>query len=111
LTWWTINNEEASAIFAKARESAARRGMLENFLMSEGFLSLDVNSRRRKWFKTTLPLHVACKRGDEKLVELLLTSGADATLLDSKGQTPADVTKKYNFNGSHDAVLRVLGQH
>jgi len=106
-----INDEEVTAMFAMARKSAARREMLEKFLMSEGFLSLDVNSRRRKWFKTTLPLHVACKRGDEKLVELLLTSGADATLLDSKRRAPADVAKKYNFNGSHDAVLRVLGQH
>jgi len=106
-----INDEEVAAIFAKAQEDAARREVLQDFLMVEGFLSSDVNSARRNLFKKTFPLHVACKRGNEKVVELLLASGADATLRDSKRRTPADVAKgcNCNGNGSHDAVLYALG--
>mmetsp|Transcript_32524 Transcript_32524/g.82892 ORF Transcript_32524/g.82892 Transcript_32524/m.82892 type:complete len:100 (+) Transcript_32524:330-629(+) len=99
-------------MFVKAREAAARRAEAElhAFLASEGF-GLDVNSLRRKFFRKTFPLHVACKRGDDRMVGLLVTSGADATSRDWRRRTPADVAKRYNRSGSHDAVLRALGCH
>jgi len=96
-------------MFTMAQENAARRKVLHDFLDLEGFPSLGVNSPRRRLFKKTFPLHVACKRGNKKVVELLLASGADKTLRDYKRQTPADVAKRWNCNGSHVAFLHALG--
>eukprot|EP00425_Heterocapsa_triquetra_P040123 CAMPEP_0195065160 /NCGR_PEP_ID=MMETSP0448-20130528/10899_1 /TAXON_ID=66468 /ORGANISM="Heterocapsa triquestra, Strain CCMP 448" /LENGTH=181 /DNA_ID=CAMNT_0040096231 /DNA_START=123 /DNA_END=668 /DNA_ORIENTATION=- len=98
------------ALFMRAQKNASRKKRLQDFLASEGF-DMDVNSSRRTLFKTTFPLHVACKRGDVKVVELLMTLGADETLQDSMKRTPADIAKKCNHSGSHDAVLRALGSH
>jgi len=102
-------DEECWELFMKAEARRERRKMLADFLLSEGFSPRNVNSSRRRLFRTTFPLHVACKRGDARMVELLLASGADATLRDSKGQTPVDVATRYNRKGSHMAVLQALG--
>mmetsp|Transcript_63447 Transcript_63447/g.163272 ORF Transcript_63447/g.163272 Transcript_63447/m.163272 type:complete len:197 (+) Transcript_63447:142-732(+) len=99
---------EISPRALEAKWGAASSRTLDNFLVREGFTS-GVNGRRRWLCRTTYPLHVACKQGYEKMVELLLASGADATLRDSERRTPAEVAKRYDCNGSHDAVLRALG--
>mmetsp|Transcript_57750 Transcript_57750/g.148561 ORF Transcript_57750/g.148561 Transcript_57750/m.148561 type:complete len:239 (-) Transcript_57750:288-1004(-) len=101
------SSEEVTAMLLEAQERAVRKSTVHEFLKNQGF-DLDVNSTRRKLFKTTFPLHVATKLGNEKMVELLLAMGADPKLQDSKRRTPAEVATKYNRDGSHDAVLRLL---
>jgi hypothetical protein len=39
------------------------------------------------------PLHWAAERGNRAMVELLLTSGADVSAKNNKGQTPLDVVE------------------
>jgi len=103
----TRSNEEVTAMLREAQARAVRKSTVHEFLKNQGF-DLDVNSTRRKLFKTTFPLHVATKLGNEKMVELLLAMGADPKLQDSKRRTPAEVAAKYSRDGSHDAVLRLL---
>mmetsp|Transcript_74654 Transcript_74654/g.192651 ORF Transcript_74654/g.192651 Transcript_74654/m.192651 type:complete len:227 (-) Transcript_74654:370-1050(-) len=81
---------------------------LMEFLFRQGF-SQDVNSQKLRLFRTTtFPLHVACKLGNLKMVKLLLAYGADKNLRDSRTRMPADIARRYNGRGSHDAILRAL---
>mmetsp|Transcript_35510 Transcript_35510/g.91302 ORF Transcript_35510/g.91302 Transcript_35510/m.91302 type:complete len:192 (+) Transcript_35510:108-683(+) len=101
-------DSEMTLLLIKTQERAVRKQQVREFLSREGFDEQDVNCARRWLFKVTFPLHVACRQGDDQMVELLLSSGADATLRDSGVRTAADVAKRYNRDGSHDAVLKEL---
>ena len=53
------------------------------------------------------PLHEACTQGDTKTVRALLIYGADATIRDANGQTPADRAAVHNQH----AVTKLLHKH
>jgi len=44
------------------------------------------------------PLHTACSLGNIKLIQLLLSFGADPTLKDARGKTPLDLAKRAGIN-------------
>jgi ankyrin repeat protein len=50
----------------------------------------DVNATQRNGFT---PLHEAAQHGDDELVELLLSAGADPTARTDAGDTPADTAE------------------
>lgn len=52
-------------------------------------------------------LHEACTQGDTKTVRVLLQCGADMTIRDNNGQTPADRASAHKQH----AVTRVLDRH
>merc|ERR1712232_1518597 len=96
-------------------EAACRKDELKanalkvhEFLKSHGFEG-DVNSKKRSMLKYRYPLHVAVKEQDAEMVKLLLLAGADKSLKDSFGYTPAQKAKQYSRyrNGFLD-VLREL---
>ena len=53
------------------------------------------------------PLHEACTHGDTKTVRALLKCGADQTIHDANGQTPADRAEAHNQR----AVMKLLEEH
>lgn len=53
------------------------------------------------------PLHEACTQGDMKTVGALLKYGADVTIRDANGQTPADRAEAHN----QYAVTKLLHKH
>ena len=50
------------------------------------------------------PLHHACRRGNTKMVELLLSSGANPLLPDNDGKPPSYVAKLFD----HQDILKLL---
>lgn len=50
----------------------------------------EVNAASREPFRTT-PLHGAARRGNVRIVETLLTNGADTTVTDYNGKTPREL--------------------
>ena len=52
-------------------------------------------------------LHEACTHGDTKTVRALLKCGADVTIKDTNGQTPADRAAAHNQH----AVTKILDKH
>lgn len=91
---------EKHALFLQDKET------LENFLTSRGYSS--VNSKRTKMLKSKYPLHSAVKDHSLKLVELLLSTGADPTSKNSAGLSPAHLAMKLNVQGSYDDIIRAL---
>ena len=65
----------------------------------------DVNAVSHR--KCSTPLHVAAQWGCHAIVALLLESGADLTLVDSKGETPRDVAVQEN----QDACVAAIDAH
>jgi ankyrin repeat protein len=49
-------------------------------------------------------LHLAARRGDEAIIDMLLIRGADATRKSEDGKTPADTAQE----GGHSALARLL---
>ncbi len=89
---------------AKERE---RKAHVAAFLKQNGFSG--VAAPKKSLFKTTYPIHVAAELGDERMVELLLLEGADATQKNSAGKTAAQLAQKKDKKGSHAPVVRALG--
>lgn len=48
--------------------------------------------------KGTTPLHVAARAGQALQVELLVANGANPSVIDTNGQTAADIAKYNIFN-------------
>ncbi|MEO9594611.1 ankyrin repeat domain-containing protein [Rhodopirellula bahusiensis] len=53
------------------------------------------------------PLHEACTQGDTKTVRALLKCGANETVRDANGQTPADRAASHNQH----AVIKLIDKH
>jgi len=82
-------------------------GKVEAFLSKHGFGS--VNAKKRRFLRSTYPLHIAASTGDAQTVSLLLEAGAEKDQKNSAGQTAAQVALKANRKGSHRDVLLALG--
>ena len=52
------------------------------------------------------PLHDACSSGQVNVVKLLLSHGADPTIRDNEGKSPADVVKANDVN--RQVILEAL---
>jgi len=81
--------------------------LLGKFLADNGFD--DPHQGRRRFWRTTYPLHVAAEKGNTKVVALLLSAGVMADQKNSSGRTALDVARKRNRNQSHQAVMLELG--
>ena len=51
------------------------------------------------------PIHLAAHLGDAELVRTLLARGADPEQKSSKGQTPSDIARAANRDGSHETWI------
>merc|ERR1712125_201975 len=120
--------EEAEAEWERAAEEVARQEAelktkaeadqkVSEFLKSHGFKG-DVNSKKRSMLKSRYPLHVAVKEQNAEMVKLLLSAGADKSLKNSSGYTPAQKAEQYYLqqyskqkkgDAKSTEVLRALG--
>ncbi len=79
-----LNNQGIAAIHLAAQNG--HKGMLR-VMIEKG---VDVNLMEDAPAESgTTPLHVACKYGQWEIVKLLMAAGADDTLKNAKGETPA----------------------
>jgi len=85
---------------------AAQREKVRIFLLEHGYLG--VNAKRTKMLKSKYALHSAVKLADAGMVQLLRAFGADNSLTNSAGETPAQLARKLNKGGTHDGVLAAL---
>merc|ERR1719284_226372 len=101
---------EASGL-AEERERWLRKTAVAAFLKDHGFSSV-VGSKRSLVppMKTTHPLHVAAERGQVRMVDMLLKEGANVQQKNSSGKTALQVAQEKDLDGSHEGVLRVLGE-
>lgn len=83
-----------------------RQARLHEFLAKNGFKH--VNSRVRRRVTYRYPLHVAVKRNNAEIVELLLKARADPTLVNSMGRTPNMLALELDSGGSHTEVIALL---
>jgi len=79
---------------------------LFDFLEANSFTN--VNDRRRRYMRTSCPLHVAVSQGKEEIVRLLVAYRADLTAKDSSGKTPLQLAEKSSRKGLRNGVLDAL---
>lgn len=82
---------------------------MQRFLVANDFAtvhSMRESALGRKYY----PLHAAVKKRDAQMVAFLLEFGANPEVRNSSGLTPEQYARRKNMLGSHDEVLRVLGQ-
>jgi len=109
---------QQSADEAARREAAEREAKAEadrkvkEYLLSHGFKD-DVNAKKSSMMKYKYPLHYAVKEQNTEMVSLLLSAGADKSLKNSSGKTPAQKAEQYTKQKKGDAisteVIRALG--
>jgi len=89
-----INAEQAAAERGARRVERFRK--VNEFLKMHGFKG-DVNSKKSysMFKKYKYPLHVAVKEQDVEMVQLLLLEGADQSMKNSSGYTPAEKAEQY----------------
>ena len=92
----------------KKDELKANAMKVHEFLKSHGFEG-GVNAKKRSMLKSRYPLHIAVKAQDAEMVKLLLLAGADKSLKDSTGYTPAQKAEQYSRHKKSSLdVLREL---
>merc|ERR1712232_998064 len=106
--------EEAARQAAELKAKAEADKKVSEFLKSHGFKD-DANSKKSSMLKSRYPLHVAVKEQNAEMVKLLLSAGADKSLKNSSGYTPAQKAEQYSKKSKGGwmptdwAVLRALG--
>jgi len=101
--------EEAARLAEeKHQEELATMSKINEWCKENGFA--DMHTKKKGGFisPSKFPLHEAVAKRNEEIVCLLLQYGADATVKNSKGQTPADLARKMNKGGSMDTILAKL---
>jgi len=92
----------------RQEQEPRRKVAVAAFLMDHGFTG-GVCGPKRSVLNMTYPLHRAAKLGNAAMGRFLLQEGADPAQTNTAGQTAAQVARKHDSDGSHAAVLRVLG--
>mmetsp|Transcript_65873 Transcript_65873/g.186177 ORF Transcript_65873/g.186177 Transcript_65873/m.186177 type:complete len:313 (-) Transcript_65873:37-975(-) len=92
----------------RQEQEPRRKVAVAAFLMDHGFTG-GVGGPKRSVLNTTYPLHRAAKLDNAAMVSFLLHAGADPAQKNTAGRTAAQVTRRHASDGSHAAVLRVLG--
>mmetsp|Transcript_120247 Transcript_120247/g.299964 ORF Transcript_120247/g.299964 Transcript_120247/m.299964 type:complete len:192 (-) Transcript_120247:305-880(-) len=98
-----------ASISGAARARRARGARVQRFLVANDFTTVHA-SRESRLGRRCFPLHDAVRQRDAQMVALLLEFGANPTVKNSAGQTPEQLARCKNMWGSHDEVLRVLGE-
>lgn len=83
-----------------------RKAAVLAFLQEHGFSSVD--KAKRKMLRKNYPIHVAAEKGDDRMVQMLLKEGADASQRNSAGRTAMQIAVDKDRENSHQAVVRVL---
>jgi len=90
----------------RAEKKAMDAEMVNDFLIKHGYCG--VNVKRTKMLKSKYPLHTAVKLTDDKMVQLLVSAGANRRLRNSAGETPKQLAGRLAVGNSHAAVLAAL---
>lgn len=90
-----------------AAATATRKAAVQAFLKEHGYAGPAAS--KRTLMKTTYPLHEAAKRGDAKMVTMLLEEGASQKQQNSRGKTALQRAQQADRKGSHAEVIRLLG--
>lgn len=77
------------------------------FLSQNGFGGI-TTKRGMRMLKINYPLHVAVTQQNAEMVRLLIQARADTVQVNSSGQTPLQLAKRSNRNGTHDQVVEAL---
>lgn len=80
--------------------------LLKAFLAKHGFA--DAHARKRRFLRSTYPLHMAAHEGNAAVVLALLAEGAQKEQKNSIGMTAEEVARRANKEGSHQKVLEAL---
>mmetsp|Transcript_108659 Transcript_108659/g.286593 ORF Transcript_108659/g.286593 Transcript_108659/m.286593 type:complete len:319 (-) Transcript_108659:741-1697(-) len=97
------------AIRTEAKRLASereRKAAVLAFLQEHGFSSVD--KAKRKMLRKNYPIHVAAEKGDDRMVQMLLKEGADASQRNSAGRTAMQIAVDKDRDNSHQAVVRTL---
>ncbi|CAE7208166.1 unnamed protein product [Symbiodinium sp. CCMP2592] len=88
---------------------------ISTWLRFHNFREMDVNEQQvpSGCFLITrpesmCPLHVAAKRGHERIIKFLLMARADPTLKTSRGRTALEIARKADVKGSHRETVEAL---
>lgn len=92
---------------AETGDSGSDDALVSTFLEKHGLR--DVNAKKRRFLRSTYPLHLAVQEGNPRLVVAILARGAKKEQKNSLGMTAEEVAKKSNKDGSHRQVLEALG--
>jgi len=99
--------DEVQLMRQQSRQEAQEDQLkVDSFLKANGFADLD--SKRKKFFKSFYPLHSAVSQKNADMVQLLLAAGARPTLKNSAGLTALQLAQKLDRNGSHTQIVKLL---
>jgi len=100
--------EVAQLAEEKRQQELQALSKIHEWCKENGFA--DMHTKKKGGFisPSKFPLHEAVAKRHEEMISLLLQFGADATVKNSKGQTPADIARKMNKGGSMDTILSKL---
>lgn len=97
---------------AQREEDETRKKLVDAFLQTSGFLGVNQSMSMgwAVWKPTTVyPIHLAAEKADARMVKMLIREGADTQLRNSLGQSALEVAQEMDKDGSHTAVITVLG--
>ena len=82
---------------AETGDSGSDDALVSTFLEKHGLR--DVNAKKRRFLRSTYPLHLAVQEGNPRLVVAILARGAKKEQKNSLGMTAEEVAKKSNKVG------------
>jgi len=103
----TVSQYSTQATEGQVESDDSDEAMVSSFLEKHG--CSHVNAKKRRFLRSTYPLHLAVQEGNPRLVTAILARGAKKEQKNSVGMTAEDVAKKSNKDGSHRQVLEALG--
>ena len=88
---------------------------ISTWLRFHNFREMDVNEQQVpsgcflfKRPEPMCPIHVAAKRGHERIIKFLLMARADPTLKTSRGRTALEIARKADVKSSHRETMEAL---
>lgn len=103
----SVSQYSTQATEGQVESDDSDQAMVSSFLEKHG--CSHVNAKKRRFLRSTYPLHLAVQEGNPRLVTAILARGAKKEQKNSLGMTAEDVAKKSNKDGSHRQVLEALG--
>lgn len=101
---------EAQRLEKLAAEAAEARERVNSWCKRNSFGG-GMSSKKQTFMPlgvSKYPLHEAVAKNDKEMVELMVKLKVDRGAKNSKGQTPEDVARQNNTNGSMDNILAIL---
>lgn len=103
----SVSQYSTQATEGQVESDDSDEAMVSSFLEKHG--CSHVNAKKRRFLRSTYPLHLAVQEGNPRLVTAILARGAKKEQKNSLGMTAEDVAKKSDKDGSHRQVLEALG--